>query len=280
MSSSNDENNSNVWEISTELIIRGIIGLTLAIFITCGTTINKNSKFEILLMKTTIVKTITTLGLTLSAVFIPDYVSLAIIFLLSFAFYWMVHGVNISANDLNNIDQKIIDDLNIKSNVIFTPDEIDEEKQNNENTPLLNNAKSKGKELIINGINDALSIISSHSGLSNLSRGISNIIKDSQSIHSNNPQSQSSNKKSDNNRSLTSSRESSRFSHSPLFNSFKELSNDNLPIPTFNRKNLASSSDALLNKKTRRNSTPRMQSHKSDDELNNIIYTDENDFNY
>ena len=121
-SDSSDTNSNNGFQITTEFFIRGIIGLTLAIFITCGTTINKNSKFEILLMKTTIVKTIFALGLTISAVIISDYIALGIIFLISFAFYWMVHGVSIYQNDLNDKDQKIIDDLNIKGNVLFTPE--------------------------------------------------------------------------------------------------------------------------------------------------------------
>lgn len=298
--STNENDNSKIWELSTEIIIRGIVGLTMAIFITCGTSINKNSKFEILLMKTTIVKTLITLGLTLFAVFIDNYIAIAVLFLLSFAFYWMVHGVNITSNDLNNNDKQVIEDLNIKGNVLFTPDDTDntdDEKQNNnyfqnENTPLLNNTTSKGKQLIINGINDALSIISNHSGLSNLSKNIGNIINDSQSINSNNisssPKQRSRTRTplhSDNFKSFTSSRDSSisRHSHSPLIvndgnNSIRELSSDTFHIPTFNRKSLISSSDALLNKKTRRNSTPRMQTHKSDDELNDIIYTDENVF--
>ena len=260
MSDSSDNNNG--FHITTELLIRGVIGLTLSIFITCGTTINKNSKFEILLMKTTIVKTIMTLGLTILSIIITDYLALGIIFLISFAFYWMVHGVSIYQSEVNDNDKKIIDDLNIKSNVFFTPDNTSEDEDDEKQPLLNNNIKNKGKELIINGINDAMSIISSHSALSNLSKGIGNIIDNhsrKSKVKSNSPSPSSSSRISPLLQSFISSGQ-------PLSpDTFKKLSNDELPIPTFDKRLLSTSTDNLLNKK-RRNSTPKYINHKSDDE--------------
>lgn len=266
MSNSTDTNEINIGsiQITTELLIRGIIGLTLAIFITCGTTINKNSKFEILLMKTTIVKTIMTLGLTILAVIISSYLALGIIFLLSFAFYWMVHGVKIYQNDISNNDQKVIDDLNIKGNVLFTPESTSDEDE--EKQPLLNNIKNNSKELIINGINDAMSIISNHSSLSKLSKGIGSIIDNHSKIKSNSPSPIS--RKSNISPLLQSFISNQSLNQDNYENTISNLSKDG--FPTFDKRLLSTSSDNLLNKK-RRNSTPKRitYTHKSDDDLNN-----------
>ena len=279
MSNSTDSNNTGI-QLTTEILIKGIIGLTLSIFITCGTIINKNSKFEILLMKTTIVKTIITLGLTISTVIISNYIALVIIYLFAFAFYWIIHGVQIYHNDINDNDQKIIDDLNIKGNVLFTPDSTCD-NDDNEKQPLLDN----NKQLIINGINDAMSIISNQSGLSKLSKGIGNFIdkkNKNSKFRSISPspispllQSFIPNSSNSDDLPLQSTPILDNSDKSPILSKQNHNSINNLSkggFPTFDKRFLSTSSDNLFNNnKKRRNSTPKCISstHISDDELNN-----------
>lgn len=297
MSNSTDiNNNKQILEITTEILVRGIVGLTLAIFITCGTSINKNSKFEIILMKTSIVKTILTLGLTVSAILIKEYVAIAIIFLISFAFYWMLHGVKVYQNDITDTDKRIINDLNIKGNVLFNSDtsenddnnendieEANEDDNDEEKRPLLNNLKNKGKELIINGINDAMSIISNNSTLSNISKGINNINNmintqnQNQPINRKRANSQSPNSSSNksikkNKRKSLNSQISNNLNLSPpeirkTYNKNSRLTPSPKSIRDLNN-NLSISTDNLIH--IRRNSSSK--SYKSDDELNDINY--------
>lgn len=185
------EDNKKTFTVSIELIVRCAVSLFLAIFIVCGTMINKNSIYGALLLRTIIVKTLFFIGLLAAGCFFP-YIPAIVIFVLTFLLYWQAHGIRINTNRLSDRDKKRLKEINDfekkfnGSNVILdddlenqigereeeTNEEIEREINGeividnhnidiNEETPLMNNNTiEKGKDLL----NDVLSVASNYTG--------------------------------------------------------------------------------------------------------------------